>query len=220
MCGHDTGRKAGKNYSNRRKAEGGLSRCNLRPALERRPLAADDYGAALGTVHRCAGQHLFRRFPTPEALAAGALPDIEDCIRSCGLYRVKAQNIRDASAMLVRDFGGRMPDSMNDLLKLPGVGRKVANLILGDLYGTGGTVADTHCIRICGRFGMYPETLKDPVQVERIMDSLLPQSERSDFCHRIVLFGRDICTARSPKCSSCPVRSECGRPWGAAPNPA
>ena len=110
-------------------------------------------------------QDLFRRFPTPEALAAGALPDIEDCIRSCGLYRVKAQNIRDASAMLVRDFGGRMPDNMDDLLKLPGVGRKVANLILGDLYGTGGTVADTHCIRICGRFGMYPESLKDPVQV-------------------------------------------------------
>ena len=165
-------------------------------------------------------QDLFRRFPTPEALAAGALPDIEDCIRSCGLYRVKAQNIRDASAMLVRDFGGRMPDQMDDLLKLPGVGRKVANLILGDLYGTGGTVADTHCIRICGRFGMYPESLKDPVQVERIMDALLPQSERSVFCHRIVLFGRDTCTARSPKCSSCPVRNECGRPWGAAPNPA
>ena len=165
-------------------------------------------------------QDLFRRFPTPEALAAGALPDIEDCIRSCGLYRVKAQNIRDASAMLVRDFGGRMPDNMEDLLKLPGVGRKVANLILGDLYGTGGTVADTHCIRICGRFGMYPESLKDPVQVERIMDSLLPQSERSDFCHRIVLFGRDTCTARSPKCASCPVRNECGRPWSSAPNPA
>lgn len=152
---------------------------------------------------------LFRRFPTPEALAAGDTAQIEDCIRSCGLYRVKAQNIRDASRMLVTDFGGKMPDTMEALLKFPGVGRKVANLILGDLWGTGGTVADTHCIRICGRFGMYPEALRDPVRVETIMNALLPQEMRADFCHRLVLFGRDVCTARSPRCGACPVRALC-----------
>lgn len=158
---------------------------------------------------------LFRRFPTPAALAAGDLSEIEDCIRSCGLYHVKAQNIRDASRMLVTDFGGKMPDTMEALLKFPGVGRKVANLILGDLYGTGGTVTDTHCIRICGRFGMYPETLRDPSRVEKLMDVLLPQEIRSDFCHRLVLFGREVCTARAPKCGECPVRELCekGRPW-------
>ena len=116
--------------------------------------------------------------------------------------------------MLIAEFGGKMPDTMEELLKLPGVGRKVANLILGDLYGTGGTVADTHCIRICGRFGMYPETLRDPVRVEKLMDELLPQEIRADFCHRLVLFGRDICTARAPKCASCPVRELCAKGRG------
>lgn len=157
---------------------------------------------------------LFRRFPTPKDLADGNLSEIEDCIRSCGLYRVKAQNIRDASRMLIENFGGKMPDTMEELLKLPGVGRKVANLILGDLYGTGGTVADTHCIRICGRFGMYPETLRDPVRVEKMMDALLPQEIRADFCHRLVLFGRDVCTARAPKCGTCPVRELCAKGRG------
>lgn len=160
---------------------------------------------------------LFARFPTPQALAAGELGEIEDCIRSCGLYRVKAQNIKDASEMLVRDYGGRVPDRMEELLKLPGVGRKVANLLLGDLYGTGGTVADTHCIRICGRFGMYPESQKDPVQVERLMDALLPQEMRADFCHRIVLFGREICSARAPHCDRCPVRSLCEKGLAGTP---
>ena len=154
-------------------------------------------------------RELFAKFPTPQAMAEGEIGEIENCVRSCGLYRVKAQNIRDASAMLIRDYGGRVPDSMEELLRLPGVGRKVANLLLGDLYGKGGTVADTHCIRICGRFGMYPESVKDPVRVERIMDRLLPQPMRSDFCHRIVQFGRDVCSARAPKCGECPVRALC-----------
>ena len=156
-------------------------------------------------------RELFTEFPTPEAMANGDIGRIEACVRSCGLYRVKAQNIRDASAMLIRDYGGRVPDSMEELLRLPGVGRKVANLLLGDLYGKGGTVADTHCIRICGRFGMYPESVKDPVRVERIMDRLLPQELRSDFCHRIVQFGRDVCSARAPQCDECPVRALCER---------
>lgn len=154
-------------------------------------------------------RELFTRFPTPRALADGDLSQIEEIVRPCGLYRVKAQSIRDACRMLVEDYGGTVPDTMEELLTLPGVGRKVANLLLGDLYGKGGTVADTHCIRICGRFGMYSESEKDPVKVERFMDALLPPELRCDFCHRIVQFGRDVCSARSPRCAECPVRELC-----------
>lgn len=154
-------------------------------------------------------RELFARFPTASSLAGGDLGEIEDCIRSCGLYRVKAQNIKDACAMLERDFGGVLPESMEELLRLPGVGRKVANLLLGDLYGTGGMVTDTHCIRICGRFGMYPESLRDPVRIERILNELTPPEERCDFCHRIVQFGRDVCTARAPRCGECPLGDLC-----------
>ncbi|HPU17903.1 MAG TPA: endonuclease III, partial [Bacillota bacterium] len=110
-------------------------------------------------------RELFSRFPTPEALAAGELDEIERIIKPCGLYRVKAKNIRDESAMLVERFGGVMPNTMEELLSFPGVGRKIANLILGDVYGIPGIVADTHCIRICGRLGFYEETLRDPVRV-------------------------------------------------------
>ncbi|MBQ9773837.1 MAG: endonuclease III [Clostridia bacterium] len=154
-------------------------------------------------------RELFVRYPSPEAIASAPLSDLEEIIRPCGLYRVKAQSTKDACRMLVEDYGGRVPDSMEELLKLPGVGRKVANLLLGDLYHTGGVVADTHCIRICGRFGMYPETLKDPVKVEKLVTPLLPPAEISDFCHRIVQFGRDTCTARAPKCDTCPVADLC-----------
>ena len=152
---------------------------------------------------------LFGAYPTPEALAAADVEDIENHIRSCGLYHVKAQNTKDACAMLVNEYGGILPDTMEELLKIPGVGRKVANLLLGDIYHKGGTVADTHCIRICGRFGMYPETMKDPVKVERIMDELIAPAERSDFCHRVVQFGRDTCSARAPKCDTCPLAELC-----------
>jgi len=152
---------------------------------------------------------LFAHYPTPKALSDAPISDIENLIRSCGLYRVKAQNIKDASAMLIHEFNGIVPDTMDKLLQFPGVGRKVANLLLGDLYGTGGVVADTHCIRICGRFGMYPESVKDPVKVEKIMNTLLPTEMRCDFCHRIVQFGRDVCTARSPRCVGCPVVELC-----------
>ncbi len=152
---------------------------------------------------------LFARFPTASDLAAGELSEIEEIVRPCGLFHVKAKSIKEASEMLVRDFGGIVPDTMEQLLTIPGVGRKVANLLLGDLYGKGGTVADTHCIRICGRLGMYPESVKDPVRVEREMDALLPMEERADFCHRIVQFGRDVCTARAPKCDACPLAPYC-----------
>ncbi|MBQ7336455.1 MAG: endonuclease III [Clostridia bacterium] len=154
-------------------------------------------------------RELFAAHPTPEAIANAELSDLEAYIRPCGLYHVKAQNTKDACAMLVNEYGGVLPDSMEELLRFPGVGRKVANLLLGDLYGKGGVVADTHCIRICGRFGMYPETLKDPVRVERLMTPLLEPQEISDFCHRIVQFGRDVCSARAPQCTACPLSELC-----------
>ncbi len=152
---------------------------------------------------------LFARFPTLDALADGELSEIEEIVRPCGLYRTKAESIKAACGIVREDFGGHVPDNMDDLLALPGVGRKIANLLLGDIYGKGGIVADTHCIRICGRFGMYPESQRDPVKTEKIMSELIPLSEQSEFCHRIVQFGRDVCTARSPKCNECPVRGLC-----------
>ena len=154
-------------------------------------------------------RELFARYPTAAALGSADPADVERIVFPCGLYRVKARNIIDACAMLENDYGGVLPDSMEELLKFPGVGRKVANLLLGDVYHTGGTVTDTHCIRICGRFGMYPRTLKDPRRVEILMDDLLPPAIRSDFCHRIVQFGRDTCSARAPQCSACPLRDLC-----------
>ena len=156
-------------------------------------------------------RELFEKYPSPKAIMEADTQDLEEIIRPCGLYRVKAQNTKDACAMLVEEFGGVIPDSMEELLKFPGVGRKVANLLLGDLYRKGGVVADTHCMRICGRFGMYPEGLKDPVKVERVLTPLFDPAEISDFCHRIVQFGRDVCTARNPKCASCPLRELCER---------
>ena len=154
-------------------------------------------------------RELFAAYPTPQALAQASVEEIEAYVRPCGLYHVKAQNTKDACAMLVDEYGGQIPDTMEELLRFPGVGRKVANLLLGDLYQKGGIVADTHCIRICGRFGMYPESLKDPTKVERIMNELVDASERCDFCHRIVQFGRDVCSARSPNCSDCPLCDLC-----------
>ena len=152
---------------------------------------------------------LFERFPTLDSLADGELAEIEDIVRPCGLYRTKAESIKAACTIVRDDFEGRVPDNMEDLLSLPGVGRKIANLLLGDIYGRGGIVADTHCIRICGRLGMYPEEQKDPLKTEKIMSELIPLAEQSDFCHRIVQFGRDVCTARAPKCGECPLAELC-----------
>ena len=152
---------------------------------------------------------LFQKFPTVESMANAAVEDIEAIVRPCGLYHTKAQNIKDACRILVDSHGGIVPDDMESLLALPGVGRKIANLLLGDVYKKGGVVTDTHCIRICGRLGFYPETLKDPLKVERILTPLIPEAEQSDFCHRIVQFGRDTCTARSPSCGECPLRELC-----------
>ena len=154
-------------------------------------------------------EELFRIFPTALDMANGNLLEIEEIIKPCGLYRMKADNIREASRMMITDFGGELPDNMDDLLKLPGVGRKIANLLLGDVFGKEAIVTDTHCIRICGRLGMYPEKEKDPTKIEKILRELMDLKEGSDFCHRIVFFGRETCTARSPMCDSCPLSDLC-----------
>lgn len=154
-------------------------------------------------------EELFKRFPDAEAMANGDITEIEEIVKPCGLYRMKADNIREASRMLITDFDGRLPDNMDDLLRLPGVGRKIANLLLGDVFGKEAIVCDTHCIRICGRLGMYPEKEKDPTKIEKILRELIDLKEGSDFCHRIVLFGRETCTARAPMCHSCPLSDLC-----------
>lgn len=154
-------------------------------------------------------RELFREFPTLESIADAPIEELERIVRPCGLYRMKAKEIKAACRMLIDEFGGDVPDSMEELLRLPGVGRKIANLLLGDLYKKPAVVADTHCIRICGRLGFYPEELKDPVKVEKIMSEYLAPEEQSDFCHRIVQFGRDVCIARSPRCADCPLGKIC-----------
>lgn len=154
-------------------------------------------------------RELFSEFPTPRAMAYGDLARIEEIVKPCGLYRMKASSIKDASRMLVEDYDGKLPDDMDELLKFPGVGRKIANLLLGDVFGKPCVVCDTHCMRICGRLGMYKEDLRDPDKIEKILLELLPYGEGSDFCHRIVNFGREVCTARSPKCHECPLYDLC-----------
>jgi endonuclease-3 len=144
-----------------------------------------------------------------EAMANADISLIEELVHSCGLYRMKAKDLKEMSRQLIENFGGQVPSDMDALLSLSGVGRKIANLIRGDLYHLPAVVADTHCIRICGRLGFYPESLKDPVKVERELVKIIEPSEQSDFCHRIVLFGRETCAARSPKCESCPLNTIC-----------
>ena len=151
---------------------------------------------------------LFAAYPTLEAMAAAPIEHIEELVHSCGFYKHKARDIVLACQMLLRDYGGKVPGTMEELLKLPGVGRKTANLLLGDLYAVpGSVVCDTHCIRICGRLGLSQG--KEPEKVENQLRAILPPEESSDFCHRIVLFGRDCCTARSPKCTECPLAMWC-----------
>ena len=151
---------------------------------------------------------LFAAYPTLESIAAADISDIEHYIHSCGFYRQKAKDIVLACQMLLADYDGKVPGTMEELLRLPGVGRKTANLLLGDIYAQpGSVVCDTHCIRICGRLGLSKG--KEPEKVETQLRKILPPEESSDFCHRIVLFGRDICTARAPKCAQCPLAIYC-----------
>ncbi len=151
---------------------------------------------------------LFERFPTLEAFAAATPDEVGEYVRSCGFWRAKAKDIVGSAQMLLRDFGGKVPDNMDDLLRLPGVGRKTANLILGDVYGQEGYVCDTHCIRITGRLGITDGS-KDPLKVEQQLRKVIPPEESSDFCHRMVLHGRALCMARAPQCGDCPLRALC-----------
>ena len=151
---------------------------------------------------------LFAAYPTLEAMASADIADGENHVRSCGFYRHKARDIVLSCQMLLGEYGGKVPNSMESLLRIPGVGRKTANLLLGDLFKTpGSVVCDTHCIRICGRLGLSQG--KEPEKVEHQLRKILPPEESNDFCHRIVQFGRDTCTARSPKCGQCPLRIYC-----------
>lgn len=152
---------------------------------------------------------LFAKYPTVDALADAPLKEIEEIVRPCGLFRTKAESIKASCQILRERYEGRVPDTMEELLALPGVGRKIANLLLGDIYGKPAVVTDTHCIRICGKLGMYPADLKDPPKVEAILCELIEPRSQSDFCHRIVQFGRDVCTARNPACGACPLRELC-----------
>ena len=154
-------------------------------------------------------RELFEKFPTAEAMAEANLSEIEEIIKPCGLYKMKAKNIKDSSEILIKEYGGELPQKIEELLKLPGVGRKIANLLIGDVFALPAIVCDTHCIRICGRFGMYPEREKNPEKVEKILRTLIDLNEGSDFCHRIVIFGREICTARNPSCAECPLMDLC-----------
>ncbi len=152
-------------------------------------------------------KELFKRFPTLERFANADVSEVEKIVMPCGLFRTKAKSIVELSKMLLEKFGGRVPDTMEELLQLPGVGRKTANLILGDVYKQPAVVTDTHCIRICGRLGLSEG--KDPPKVEKQLREVLPMERASDFCHRLVNFGRDTCTARSPKCRGCPLADLC-----------
>ncbi len=147
---------------------------------------------------------LFERYPTLEAFAEADEEELAEIIKPCGLYKTKAKSIIGACRRLLYDFGGEMPRTIEELTTLPGIGRKTANLIMGDVHGLPAIVTDTHCIRITGRLGLTKE--KEPAKVEQDLLKIIPPAEGSDFCHRLVIFGREFCTARSPKCGECPLK--------------
>ena len=152
-------------------------------------------------------EELFKKFPTLESIANAEITEIENCIKSCGLYKTKARDLVNMANQLIDKYNGVVPDTIEELITLSGVGRKTANLIVGDVYGKPSVVVDTHCIRISNRIGLVNDT--DPLKIEMALKKLLPPQESGDFCHRIVLHGRDLCTARSPKCKDCPLNSFC-----------
>lgn len=150
---------------------------------------------------------LFTEFPNAESMGEAPLERVEELIKTCGLYKTKAKDLIGIGKKITEDFGGNVPDNIEELISLPGVGRKTANLVCGDIYGKPAVVADTHFIRLCNRLGFVDTT--DPYKVEMAMRKLLPDEKSSDFCHRAVLFGRDICTARKAYCERCPMRDFC-----------
>lgn len=152
---------------------------------------------------------LFARFPTLESFAEADIEEVERYVKPCGFYHTKARDIVECAKILLLRHGGKVPGSMEELLKLPGVGRKTANLILGDVFkAPGAVVVDTHCIRLSNRMGLV-DGLKDPAKIEPILRAQLPPEKSSDFCHRLVLHGRAVCTARAPKCEVCCLRDLC-----------
>lgn len=151
---------------------------------------------------------LWERYPTPEALAQAEIADVESIIRTIGFYHAKAANCIKCARMVVTEFGGEIPRDMQLMQKLPGVGRKTANLILGDVYGQAGYVCDTHCIRITGLLGLTDGS-KAPLKVEQQLRACIPPEESSNFCHRMVLHGRAVCVARRPDCAGCTLRDLC-----------
>ncbi|MBE6688486.1 MAG: endonuclease III [Ruminococcaceae bacterium] len=148
-------------------------------------------------------KELFKAYPDAKSMSEAPIEKIEELVRTCGVYRMKAKNIKDMSRILCEKYGGQVPSDMDELLALPGVGRKIANLIRGDVFGLPGIVADTHCIRLSVRWGLCDKA--DPVAVERELVKLIEPDKQSNFCHCAVEFGRDVCSARSPKCDSCPL---------------
>ena len=152
---------------------------------------------------------LFAKFPTPQDFADAKIEQVEELIKSCGLYHSKAKDLVALGKTLVEKFDSKVPDTMEDLTSLPGIGRKTANLILGDVFGKPAVVTDTHFIRLCNRMGFV--NTKEPRKVEDAMRKLLPPEKSNDFCHRTVLHGREICTARSPKCEICPIKEICAK---------
>ncbi len=172
-------------------------------------LAAQCTDARVNTVTPA----LFARYPTLEAFAGADVADVEAIIHPCGFFRSKACDIVACANKLLTEYGGRLPDTVEELVKLPGVGRKTANLIVGDVFHKPAIVTDTHCIRIANRLGLCHT--KEPVKVERALWEIIPPEKGSDFCHRLVLFGRDICTARAPRCGDCPLASLCAERSGA-----
>ncbi|MCQ2406700.1 MAG: endonuclease III, partial [Oscillospiraceae bacterium] len=152
---------------------------------------------------------LFEAFPTLEAFAEASPEQVEEYVRSCGFFRAKAKDIVWCARMLISEYGGKVPGTMEELLRLPGVGRKTANLILGDIFkAPGSIVVDTHCIRLTNRMGLV-DNMKEPEKIEKLLRPILPPEKSSDFCHRLVLHGRAVCSARSPKCEICRCREFC-----------
>ena len=152
---------------------------------------------------------LFARFPSLESFAAAEVKEVEELVHSCGFFRAKARDIVECSKILLEKFGGRVPGTMEELLTLPGVGRKTANLILGDIFELpGSVVVDTHCIRLSNRLGLV-DNLKEPEKIEQQLRKLLPPESSSRFCHCIVLHGRAVCDARKPLCQSCCLKAYC-----------
>ncbi|MBQ3133145.1 MAG: endonuclease III [Clostridia bacterium] len=150
---------------------------------------------------------LFSRYPTMQEMAVADVDEVGKLIYSCGFYKTKSKDLVEMSRILCEQFGGVIPDTVEELIKLPGVGRKTANLVVGDVYGKPAIVTDTHCIRITNRLGLVDSDV--PVKVEAQLRAILPPAESNDFCHRLVLFGRDICSARAPKCAECPLFDIC-----------